>query len=248
MKSKKNLIYIHGFSANKLDHPMLAKAVKKAGYKFYTFDLPGHGSLKDLYDIEDITFDFLVKYVIEQIKKLNLPSFVIMGHSMGGGLTSVLAGEKAFGNKLKGIILEAPHNKRVVNRSFSSIRNTITLIKEEMTRKLLKPKLTHYFRDMAEQKEEYSSLLLNILNISSLNRIQNGIDKIDVPALLLLGEKDIYIPLTDTYENYMSNVDDLEVHIIHNAAHCVSVDQPNLFYKYFTQFLKSFDKNGQITD
>lgn len=89
---------------------------------------------------------------------------------------------------------------------------------------------------------------MNILTISSLNRIQNAISKIDVPTLLLLGEKDIYIPLTDTYENYMSNVDDLEVHIIHNAAHCISIDDPKLFYKYIIQFLKSFDKNGKITD
>ncbi len=248
MKSKKNLIYIHGFSASKLDHPLLAKAVKKAGYKFYSFDLPGHGSLRDVYDVNNLTFNFVVKYVIEEIKKLNLPSFIIMGHSMGGALTSILAGEKVFKDKLKGIILEAPHNNTVVYRSFGSIKNAISLIKNEMTRKLMKPKLSLFLKNMADQKKEYWSFLMNILTISSLNRIQNAISKIDVPTLLLLGEKDIYIPLTDTYENYMSNVDDLEVHIIHNAAHCISIDDPKLFYKYIIQFLKSFDKNGKITD
>ncbi len=243
-KQTNNFIYIHGFSASKDDHPELKKHVEACGYNFYSFDLPAHGANKKSFKIEDVDLNFLVDYCVTKIKSFELDSFVIMGHSMGGSITTIIAGEQYFQKELKAIVLEAPHNKRVVMRSLYSTKKAIQTIKEILTEQKKAPKLTTYLKEMKSEKDDYLPLLFNILNLPALNRIQAALESIKVPTLLLLGNKDIYIPLRDTRENYSDHLDDLEIHVIKGAGHCISIDQPKEFYKYFDAYLERISKHG----
>ncbi|MDE6477359.1 MAG: alpha/beta hydrolase [Mycoplasmoidaceae bacterium] len=242
-KQTKNLIYIHGFSASKNDHPELKKHVEACGYNFYSFDLPAHGTNKKNFKIEDVDLNFLVDFCVTKIKSFNLSEFIIMGHSMGGSITTIIAGEQYFKKELKAIVLEAPHNKRVVMRSLYSTKKAIQTIKEILTKQNKTPTLATYLKEMKSEKNDYLPLLFNILNLPALNRIQAALESISVPTLLLLGNKDIYIPLRDTRENYSDHLDDLEIHVIKGAGHCISIDQPKEFYKYFDAYLERISKN-----
>lgn len=243
-KTTKNLIYIHGFSANKNDHPILKQHVESCGYNFYSFDLLAHGKNKNKQDIKDVKFDTLVHYCVIKIKELKLDNFVLFGHSMGGAIVSVIAGSKYFKKELQGIILESPHNKKALLRSKFAIDSAINIIKETRLADDKEPSVTAYLTEL-KKKKEYLPLLLNILRPTTLAKIQGGIKNINVKTLLLVANKDIYIPYRDTRENYSENVDDLEVHVIKGAGHCISIDKPNDFYKYFDNFLLEIaNKNG----
>ena len=241
---KKNLVYIHGFSANKDDHPLLLNKLKSENYQFYNFDLPAHGSLKDKYNIDEVKFDMLVKYCVEKIKSFNLDSFILFGHSMGGAISTTIAGEKHFEKEMTGLILEAPLNKKTVTRSVSSYREALNNIKHITKKNKLSEAIKDYFTSVKDSKKDYMSLLFNILSRSSLLRIQDAITNIDVPTLLLTADCDVYIPCKDTAVNYSNYIDDLETHIIKGSGHCISIDQPKEFYKYFIGFLHYLEKRN----
>lgn len=240
-KSNLNLVYIHGFSANKDDHPMLKTEAQSCGYKVYSFDLPAHGINKGKTNIKNVNFDMLVKFCVKQIKKMNLKHFVLFGHSMGGALATVIAGEGFFKEQLRGLILEAPLNKGTTVRSWYSLMEAIRLIKEKRTNQKKNGGVVSYIKELREEKKDYMPLLYNIISPNTINRVQDSIKKIDVKTLLLVASKDIFIPCRDTSANYSKYIKNLEVHTIKNAGHLINIDQPNEFYKYFDQFLNEIN-------
>jgi pimeloyl-ACP methyl ester carboxylesterase len=59
------------------------------GYNIYATELPNHGINNS--STKQCTFNEYVDYMETYIKKLNLKKVVLIGHSMGGGIISVLS-------------------------------------------------------------------------------------------------------------------------------------------------------------
>ena len=234
---KNNLIYIHGFSSNKDDHPDLENFCKKNKWNYYSFDLPGHGKLKEKYDLKEITFDQMISYVTKKINDLNLNSFVILGHSLGGAITTYLAGKHVFGKKLKAIILECPHSIKTILRSVKSLKSSFKNISSSLKNISNSPYET--FLEKFNFKKQYSSFLLKILNPKKLKEIEEVAKYINVKTMLIVSENDPLIPYTDTIDLYLNTVHNIEWHGIKNGSHTPSVKQKDEYYKYLKDFLKS---------
>ena len=110
-KSYPMVMILHGFTGNKNETLLttLADNLEKAGIASIRFDFNGHGESEGnfsdmtvLNEIED------AKKVYEYVSKLpNVTSVSIAGHSQGGVVTSMLAGELGT-NAVKCIALMAP--------------------------------------------------------------------------------------------------------------------------------------------
>lgn len=109
------VILMHGFSASK-DYKLLeltAEYLEKAGIASIRFDFNGHG------DSEGRFQDMTVPNEIEDAKKVyayakalpGVTNILLVGHSQGGVVASMLAGEltEQYGNDaVKGLVLLAP--------------------------------------------------------------------------------------------------------------------------------------------
>lgn len=95
------LVMVHGFSANlETWEPWVARLGKD--YRIITLDLPGHGLTRapDGYTMQRNGF---VAIVDETTRKLGVEKFVLIGNSMGGGVTWNYA--LAHPDRVQGIVL-----------------------------------------------------------------------------------------------------------------------------------------------
>jgi pimeloyl-ACP methyl ester carboxylesterase len=80
----------------------------------------------------------MVNCVKEYInKKLKNEKFIILGHSMGGGITQVIC--KMFKKQITGVILECPYNQGATLAAYES--NFKKLIKNKATTAALKKEI-----------------------------------------------------------------------------------------------------------
>ena len=105
------VMLLHGFTGDKYNRPLkdIADALEAKGIASIRFDFNGHGSSEGAFsemtvlnEIED------ARKVYEYVKALDYVDGVsIAGHSQGGVVTSMLAGQLGSGN-VKSIVLLAP--------------------------------------------------------------------------------------------------------------------------------------------
>jgi alpha-beta hydrolase superfamily lysophospholipase len=135
----KDILYIHGITAYGNNHHSLEKQLNKMGYTFHHPDLPGHGIQASTETNNQYTFDDMLLFLKTYIKiNIRDKPFIIMGHSMGGGLT--LALYKNFKKQITRVILECPLTPAIFNQSerFSKIKFKDFLINISKYKKFIK--------------------------------------------------------------------------------------------------------------
>ena len=85
------VIALHGWLDNSASFDPLAKYLDKK-ITFYALDLPGHGHSEHLPAAADYTMLGGVHHILEFAKAMGFSSFHLVGHSMGAGIASLIAG------------------------------------------------------------------------------------------------------------------------------------------------------------
>jgi alpha-beta hydrolase superfamily lysophospholipase len=112
----KDIIFIHGITSFGASHIEICKVLTKLGYNFHLFDLPGHGAKRKEWETHKFTFNDMLDFVNNYIDtKIKGKPFIIMGHSMGGGIT--LATCAKYKSQIKAVILECPLTPAVYNHT-----------------------------------------------------------------------------------------------------------------------------------
>ena len=177
-------------------------------YSIYILDYPGFG--KSTIPSIDLTMTDYAQLLLSFMNKNNIKNPIIIAHSFGGRITSLLLGKYQIKTK-KIILFDVAGIKR---------RKTIKLFLKEKTYKVLK-KIISFF-PVLKQEEMRQLLLLKFSsddykNIPPTMRktFQNIIQldlrkyykKINTETLLIWGEKDQDTPLKDAYylQNHIKN-------------------------------------------
>jgi carboxylesterase len=101
----KAILFIHGFIGTPNNFNDLPDKVAEAGWHTEVMLLPGHGTTP--HEFELTTAEDIIAGVVDRAITLNknYDTFVILGHSMGGALATIAAGEV----RPDGLILVAPY-------------------------------------------------------------------------------------------------------------------------------------------
>lgn len=83
----KNLLILHGWGRSYKEWIQIANSIK--GYRVTLVDLPGFGDSEEPYKVFGV-FDYS-KFVADFLKKIDIKSCTILGHSFGGRLGTILA-------------------------------------------------------------------------------------------------------------------------------------------------------------
>jgi triacylglycerol lipase len=101
-----DLLFIHGFC---VDHSYFTAAKELSKYfNIYMIDLPGHGANTEGATQDDMHLQKLADYIVSYVEYKKLNNFYLMGHSMGGGLVSMV--ENQISDKIRKLILLCPFN------------------------------------------------------------------------------------------------------------------------------------------
>ncbi|MDR0752677.1 MAG: alpha/beta hydrolase [Mycoplasmataceae bacterium] len=178
--SKGNIVFIHGFSSSYYKSINFLILLYKKGYNIYSFDLPNHGENKEFdhqYSMEEY-----LEYVEEKIKSLNLKSFFLIGHSMGGAISSVIVNK--FDN-IKKLVLIDPFNFGHCSLHIHIHRLGLKLIKP------IGPLFTPFLaKNPTNLSFDPRKLLISLFSQSFLEILDKNVSEISKPILIIFGEQD----------------------------------------------------------
>ena len=192
-KSLPTLLFIHGAgqraTAWRFQEDVFAN---HPNFNFIALDLPGHGSSEGdgLGSVDDYK-----DFVLEFIKTLELSDVILIGHSMGGGVSMLLTIERPEAFRAC-ILVGASAKLSVAQQTLDKVKNSYLdfcnisparafaddspeSLKQEYKKGLLNTKADVCYRDLIACDE------FDILD---------DVEKINIPTLIISADKDIMTP------------------------------------------------------
>lgn len=226
-----DIVYIHGSGC---DATLWESQLSDIGG--YAVDMPNHGeSCKaEIRDIDDYAY-----FVAKAIKKI-LGEAIVVGHSLGGAVA-----QKVYLNHpkvVKGLILVGTGVRlRVLPQILEGLKE-----KPEETAKMTSryafsdEKLADEFSKLFAER---ATILLKDLSLCNrfdlLEKYRGGEIKIDVPTLIIVGERDMLTPVK--YSEFLKqHIPNSEMVVIPEAGHMVMLEKPEEFNRAVKEFLKKF--------
>lgn len=202
------LLFVHGFASHLAIWEKNLEVLKKY-YRCLALDLPGHGlsSPRDY----PYTISFYSETLSQFIEAIAPESLTVIGHSMGGQISSHLAIHHP--ERLQSLVLVAPAGFEVFSTTEKAFLKQFTssgiLGSSQYWKWVLN--LKNYFHDLSEKEYEklnefnrtFYSIQNNPLLPLILSRSVNGmvsepvfddLGKISCPCLVLFGQQDQLIP------------------------------------------------------
>ena len=247
------IIFIHGFSENHTCFRIQQKVLSKQ-YKTITYDLRGHGE-SDRRD-KGLSLERFALDLKELISFLKLEDVILVGWSMGASI--IFEYIKEFGSERLSKACIIDKSPKVINddnwklglyhgryKSLDGIRD-LKLIKDnwiEFGEGFINT-MAPYFNDTQRQivMEKLNDNSPNIMYSMWKSMIQkdyrNILDKIDIPALILFGEKSTLYSI-EVGEYLRDNIKDSQLVIFKDCTHLLVLEKPIEFNREISEFIES---------
>ncbi len=246
-ESKPNLILLHGFMGSGAIFDNLIDKLRSFCNPI-TVDLLGHGKTSSASSPKRFQAKKQVDDLALIIQKVAKNSPYLYGYSMGGRLALQFALAKP--SRLKGLILESANpglnsreellqRKKLDKKRTSAIENNFSTFLEEWKNLPLfktgttdEDRLKHYYVIQRKQNPKQMAYSIRGFGTGAMPAVQ--FDEIEIPALLLAGEKDEkYVDIaTEIHQQNSKSV----LKIIPKAGHRVHVDNPAALVNYIKDF------------
>lgn len=230
-------------------------------YRFIALDLPGHG--KSSHKPEGTIYHF-AEYAIEIVsiaRALDLKNFILLGHSMGAAISTLVAGtglleiEKLVLIEALGPIASPPSKapeilKDAINQilhprgkketyfpdweSAISVRMRAGDMSRESVEKIMERGLEKGPKGLKPRRD--LRLHYNSLFRLTEEQVISFCENIACPTLLILGDKSMY-PIASIYETRKKAVKNL-TEITLNGGHHLHLDFPELIAENILNFLR----------
>jgi len=256
-KRKETLFFIHGLTSHTdMWEGIISKWIDK-GYNIILYGIRGHDkSTKPRY-YKDYSFSACADDIVEIMQKENIKKSIFIGQCLGAYI--IFEFYRKYKDKVAGIISFGGNYKNVHENFFAA---DISLLKKPI-RILFKSiaKLTKNvdykleplsYKRCKGMVENYMYLQATIRTIprvwASFNYYMNNcdytkiIEKINVPFLVLVGEKDNTFPVRISKEMYILNNRNKKrkMVVIKNHGHSVFMKHPGLVNKAINIFLQEY--------
>lgn len=233
----------------------------KDEYRCIAIDLPGYGQ-STIRDFEEEDYmEFFANSLITFVEKLELEEVILMGHSMGGQVSMVVALKEP--SWLKKLILAAPagfetfneqegmglrqftsaaalmsHNEQQIRAAYQVNFVTMPERTEELIQDRIKAKKAIWFPAYAKVREMGVNGMLD-------HPVRDQLEKIKTPTIVLFGTNDLLIPnrylhanlTTKTVAEIGKQIPNVEIKLIETAGHMLQMDNPTSFNRAVKQML-----------
>lgn len=244
-KNNKSIVFIHGFP---FDLSIWSKIISTLKKDFYCISYNVRGVGKSEAKDGQFTMEMFVDDLEAIIKKLKLDKPIICGLSMGGYIT--LRAVERFEKKLGGLVLcdtksEADPNPTKLKRA-EGIKRINGGDKKEYVIEFVKNCISEEFIKKKEKdfKEVLShSLKINpvalkgcLLAMAGRTDTTEYLSKIEIPVLVLCGEKDNLTP-SSMMKEMSGKIKNSKFYIVPNSGHITPVENPEFVGEKIKNFL-----------
>ncbi|QZX49313.1 alpha/beta fold hydrolase [Mycoplasma sp. E35C] len=247
--AKHKIVYLHGFSSNYKVKKKLWEYYDNCS--FYAVNMPGHGNSK-FSSPEELSIPYYAEVIKAYFEKHDLRDVILIGHSMGGGLTSIM--NHQIPERLKLSILEAPANRAILGNC-----KTIDLLCPKGPEDMKELFYSLYFDPEKEFRgqidkvaaDEYKQLknhfetlkpMLSVNVLEDMSRMSDlGYQSATKPMLIIFGDTDKMVPTNESIQHISSLNKNIKFEIIKNSGHVPFYEHTNEFLDITTKFIKSVD-------
>lgn len=243
------IVLLHGMT---LDHRMWNPQIEvlKENYRVITYDIRGHGKTEVLDG--QYTYQMFVEDLIALLDHLQIDKAVLCGLSMGGAIA--MRTFELNSERIHALILCDTRSEADSNETKHWRENSIKSIKqgglEQFTTEFMEalfpaetmkdqPETTEFIRNTILSSSPLGICGVLLAQAARTDMIQS-IQEINVPTLIIIGEKDNFTPISSS-ETMNERISDSELVIISGAGHLSNLENREEFNKHLLEFLEKLD-------
>lgn len=248
----KPLLILHGWGSNSMRWQRVKELLEKKGIEVLVLDLPGFGRIPS--PTKAWGRDDYINWIFQKVKDYNPPTaqqgklhnnwekFNLLGHSFGGGLAVKIA--TSFPEKIEKLVLCAP---AIIKRNsikaylFYWIAYLGKKIFSLPKFKILYPLAEKLIYKLAGTRDYYLAdgvMKETMKKIGKEEPLEELLEKVKIPTLILWGKRDGILPLKDAYR-IKEKIRDSKLKIIPKARHSPHREAPEELAENIIQFIKS---------
>jgi pimeloyl-ACP methyl ester carboxylesterase len=242
------IVFLHGFGASLQTWETWAQALSE-DYRVISVDLPGFGLTGE--DPSGIYTDQRSVEVLEAfLKELNIPKVVLVGNSMGGKFAWQFAAR--YPNQVAKLVLISPdgyaspgieYGKKpdvpaiadLYRYFFSKTFLAMNLEPAYANPKTLSDALVNRYYDLMLAPGVRGAILARMQQTVLQDPVPS-LASIQVPTLLIWGEKDAFIPISNS-NNYLKVMPNAKRVSLPNIGHLPQEEQPSIGLAALKEFL-----------
>lgn len=251
----KNLVYIHGYLGSSWLYEDLVEYFSKY-FRVIAIDHLGHGKSDKpesvSYELEDLT-----NYLEQTLSKIIGDEKIILhGHSMGGMIAQIYATTPNYAKRLSALILmsSAPilQNPGLIQYIEDIRAGKMKIIDHEVVSTIFinlcfnrrykrkNPNLIEDFINKTLENEEFVGFRTMNSIVNNYN-VEDKIQTINVPTLILTGDKDIFI-LPQESEKMHQKIPNSQLSVFSpNIGHMVNYEAKDDYIKVMEDFLEKLN-------
>ena len=245
--SGKPLLILHGFLGMYDNWKTIGAQFASDGFQVHLLDLRNHGRS---FHSDEFSYELMVQDIYEYCLANNLEKINIIGHSMGGKTAMLFA--VTYPERIEKLIV-ADIGPKFYPQHHQTILEGLNAIdfSKKPSRSEVEEIMSHYITDFGTRQFLLKSLywqepgqLAFRFNLAVFNKkieeIGKPLSENDVfskPTLFIRGGKSDYI-LNEDFENLKKHFPDSTIETIPDAGHWLHAENPKLFCKIASSFLK----------
>ena len=233
------LVLVHGSGGNHLHWPPQLRRLP--GGPVYALDMPGHGCSGGRPRPSIATYREVVR---EFAQALDLPPFVLAGHSMGGAIALDFAlhhPERLRGMGLVGTGARLRVAPAILEGLLTDFQATTELITDWALAPSVDPKMRAAV--LERMRETPAPVIHNDFAACDAFDVMGRLAEIHTPALIVCGTEDRLTP--PKYSQYLhQHLPDSRLVLVPQAGHMVMLEQPQAVTQAFQRFLDELAASG----
>src|SRR6266404_2992867 len=249
------VILIHGFISSNLIWSDVLLPLAMAGFRVIAPDLPGYG-YSDKPSDGEYTIESQARAVLGLMGRLEIEKATIVGASYGGAVAATMALD--YPQRVERLVLigavtnDEPKKKMLLRISRLPVIGDIVTPLFLGSRWILRKRTEQVYRRIGhpldEHKLEARHHLLATANVHramlrtarrwSANRISRNASLIRSPTMLVWGDTDTHIPISEAYQ-LRDAIPNARLIIFRNCGHLPPTEYPEKFVEVVTDFCKA---------
>lgn len=234
------ILFLHPGPGFQPDEPWIA-LLAQAGYEIIVPSHPGFG--KSALPDDFKTVDDLAYFYLDFIKAQGLSDVTLIGSSFGGWIASEMAVRST--RDLRAMILVDTLGCRFKDRDEVDIVDVFMMSDEEFAEAAYANPQAGLPRYGEYSEERLEAIARNRVGLAQFGwspymnnpRLKRWLHRIDVPTLLLWGERDRIVDL-EYGRSFTSRIPGAELKVIQHAGHFPQIEQPELFVRSVSDFVE----------
>ncbi len=231
------LIFVHGAGSSHLIWALQLRDFSQE-YRTIALDLSGHGKSEDIEGDPSIEMNY-AEEVAALVRYLQLECFILVAHSMGGGVAMSYALKKNVLKPKALVLVDTSSDLDLTKLRAGLVKETV-----EDRVYFFKSRLFNQYTDSYQLKKLDDDMRLanplvmtrDLATCSKFN-ITDSVGEIDIPTFVLVGENDDIITpaMAAEFEKMFPRAD---IAVVKGADHIPMVEQPKEFNRLFRKFIE----------